>query len=75
MEYENWYNNPFVHKLLTDYKKRESLSRFNNKGKLVCTKAKDGRKQKSCRYYYRNGLTKKCLFLEKGLLCEAREED
>ena len=75
MEYSNWYNDPF-NDLLKDFQSKQKVfSRFNKKGKLSCTVTKDGRKQKSCRYYYRNGLTKKCLFLEEGLFCLAREGD
>jgi len=75
MEYENWYNDPFVGGMLKDFEKQEDYGKYNARGEHICTLVRDGRKQKICRYYYRNGLTKKCLFLGNGLLCEAREED
>ena len=75
MEYSNWYNDPFNNLLKEFQAKQKCFSRYDKKGQLICTVAKDGRKQKPCRYYYRNVLTKKCLFLEVGGLCLGREGD
>ena len=72
-EYSNWYNDPFA-SLFEKFEEQESLSKFNRQGKLVCTVAHDGRKQKKCKYYFRNNTTKKCLFIDKGYICGARED-
>ena len=69
MEIENWYNDPFNGDKPGDkLKEKKDLRRYRY-GKLVCTEAHDGRKQKVCNYYYRNAATKRCLFLEKGFKC------
>ena len=72
MEIENWYNDPF-----NDGKsKKKSLKkdlRVYRFGKLSCKHAHDGRKQKTCKYYYRNAVTKKCLSLENDFKCTAKD--
>jgi len=64
MEFENWYNDPFNINQIYTIKKVDGIDhRIYKYNKLRCAVAKDGRKQKSCNYYFRNRNTHKCLFL------------
>ena len=70
---ENWYNDPFCIDNLCQ-KRRETGTDYSKYkyNKLRCTVAGDGRKQKTCEYYYRNSKTRKCLFLmgKNQCICE-----
>ena len=72
-EFSNWYNDPFNDNSSKRKTEKKNLQIYNDRGRLTCRYAHDGRKQKACYYYYRNAKTKKCLFLEANFKCSAKE--